>query len=103
MVQVIWAVKLSLPHRIQPDRRSHAANGAFLALFLLSLLAFSIQVILSTRFIGSTTAMVNGCLLELLGYIGRSLSYQNLFGEVEHWIKLLLPFAFTDHITRTIS
>ncbi|KAI4254286.1 MAG: hypothetical protein L6R42_007263 [Xanthoria sp. 1 TBL-2021] len=62
-------------------RPSLAANGTFLALFLLSLLAFLVQVTLSKRFIGFTIAMVSGCLLEVLGYIGRIMSYHNPFGE----------------------
>ncbi|KAL8702326.1 MAG: hypothetical protein Q9224_000028 [Gallowayella concinna] len=62
-------------------RPSLAANGAFLALFSLSLLAFLVQVTLSKRFIGFTIAMVSGCLLEVLGYIGRIMSYHNPFGE----------------------
>ncbi|KAL8678272.1 MAG: hypothetical protein Q9186_005353 [Xanthomendoza sp. 1 TL-2023] len=60
-------------------RPSLAANGAFLALFSLSLLAFLVQVTLSKRFIGFTIAMVSGCLLEVLGYIGRIM--HNPFGE----------------------
>ncbi|KAI4110768.1 MAG: hypothetical protein LQ339_001044 [Xanthoria mediterranea] len=62
-------------------RPSLAANGAFLALFLFSLLAFLVQVTLSKRFIGFTIAMVSGCLLEVLGYIGRIMSYHNPFDE----------------------
>ncbi|KAL8786689.1 MAG: hypothetical protein Q9213_002624 [Squamulea squamosa] len=62
-------------------RPSLAANGTFLALFLFSLLVFLVQVTLSKRFIGFTIAMVSGCILEVLGYIGRIMSYHNPFGE----------------------
>ncbi|KAI4240149.1 MAG: hypothetical protein L6R40_005282 [Gallowayella cf. fulva] len=62
-------------------RPSLAANGTFLALFSLSLLAFLVQVTLSKRFIGFTIAMVSGCVLEVIGYIGRIMSYHNPFGE----------------------
>ncbi|KAL8911818.1 MAG: hypothetical protein Q9171_003086 [Xanthocarpia ochracea] len=62
-------------------RPSLAANGTFLALFLLSLLAFLVQGTFPKRFIGFTIAMVCGCILEALGYIGRIMSYHNPFGE----------------------
>lgn len=61
---------------------SLAANGTFLALFSFSLCCFLFQVGLSRRFIGFTIAMVSGCVLEVLGYVGRIMSWYNPFGEV---------------------
>lgn len=63
-------------------RPSLGANGAFLGLFSLSLLGFLIQAILSRRFLGFTIAMLSGCVLEVIGYIGRIMSYNQPFQEV---------------------
>lgn len=57
-------------------------NAAFLALFSLSLLGFTLQALLSRRFVGFTIAMVSGCTLEVLGYVGRIMSHQNPFNQV---------------------
>jgi hypothetical protein len=61
---------------------SLAANGTLLALFSFSLCCFLFQVGLSRRFIGFTIAMVSGCILEVLGYVGRVMSWYNPFGQV---------------------
>lgn len=61
---------------------SLAANSVFLALFSLSTLLFLFQAILSKRFLGFTIAMVSGCALEVVGYIGRIMSHHNPFDEV---------------------
>lgn len=66
-----WAYLPSLP-----------ANAIFTALFGLSLLLFIVQGALSKRFLGFTIAMVSGCILEVLGYIGRLMSRSNPFNEV---------------------
>ena len=63
-------------------RPSLPANAVFLALFSLSLCFFIVQAALSRRFIGFTIAMVSGCALEVLGYIGRIMSWYNPFNEV---------------------
>ena len=67
-------------------------NGAFLALFSLSLCGFILQVALSRRFLGFTIAMVSGCILEVLGYIGRIMSHHNPFNEVR-FLKLESRFV----------
>lgn len=61
---------------------SLGTNAAFLALFSLSLLGFTLQALLSRRFVGFTIAMVSGCTLEVLGYVGRIMSHQNPFNQV---------------------
>ena len=61
---------------------SLGTNGGFLALFSLSLCGFILQAALSRRFVGFTIAMVSGCILEVLGYIGRIMSRHNPFNEV---------------------
>ena len=71
-------------------RPSLGANATFLALFAFSLLCFTIQGLLSRRFIGFTIAMVCGCALEVIGYVGRVLSYENPFDEVQGRYSLLL-------------
>ena len=63
-------------------RPSLSANAVLLALFSFSLCCFLLQAALSRRFIGFTTAMVSGCTLEVLGYIGRIMSWHNPFGQV---------------------
>lgn len=63
-------------------RPSLPANAVFLALFSLSLCCFIVQAALSRRFIGFTIAMVSGCALEVLGYVGRIMSWYNPFNEV---------------------
>ncbi|KAF2104502.1 parasitic phase-specific protein PSP-1 [Rhizodiscina lignyota] len=62
-------------------RPSLGANSAFLAIFGLSLGVFFCQGILSKRFLGFTIAMVSGCILEVIGYVGRIMSYFNPFLE----------------------
>lgn len=62
-------------------RPSLPANTTFLTLFALSLLAFLLQATLSRRFLGFTIAFTSGCTLEVLGYIGRLMSYHNPFNQ----------------------
>lgn len=61
---------------------SLAANGLFLALFSISFVVFFGQSILSKRFLGFTIAMLSGCALEIIGYVGRILSWYNPFSNV---------------------
>jgi hypothetical protein len=61
---------------------SLAANGLFLALFALSTILYLGQGMLSKRFISFSTAMACGCILEVLGYIGRLMARHNVFNEV---------------------
>ena len=63
-------------------RPSLAANALFLALFAFSLICFILQVLLSRRFIGFTIALVSGCVLEVVGYAGRLMSWKNPFDQV---------------------
>ena len=63
-------------------RPSVAANSLFLAIFGLSTSLFLVQAVLSKRFLGFTIAMVSGCALEVIGYVGRIMSYYNPFSEV---------------------
>jgi hypothetical protein len=62
-------------------RPSLAANSFFLALFSLSTVLFIGQAF-NKRFVGFSIAMISGCILEILGYIGRVMSYHNPFVEV---------------------
>lgn len=63
-------------------RPSLAANTIFLALFSFSLCSFILQAALSRRFIGFSIAMVSGRALEVLGYVGRIMSWNNPFSQV---------------------
>ena len=63
-------------------RPALAANAVFLAFFSFSLLCFILQGGLSRRFIGFTIAMVSGCVLEVVGYVGRVQGWQNPFAQV---------------------
>ena len=66
-----WAYLPSLP-----------ANGLFTALFSISLILYLVQAVWSRRFIGFSVAMLCGSILEVLGYVGRLLSYHNPFQQV---------------------
>lgn len=72
-------------------RPSLIANSIFLALFALSLITFLVQAVLSKRFLGFTIAMLSGCILEVLGYAGRIMSYYNPFQEVCDSFLVPLP------------
>jgi hypothetical protein len=63
-------------------RPSLAANLTFLILFAISTLAYLGQGFLNKAWLGFTIAMVCGCLLEVIGYIGRVLAYNYGFTEV---------------------
>jgi len=64
---------------------SMPANALFLAVFALSTLLFIGQGLLSKRFIGFTVAMVSGCALEVIGYVGRVMSHSDPFAEVRRY------------------
>ena len=70
-------------------RPSFAANVAFTALFALSMVAYLAQGIVGKRWLGFTIAMVAGCLIEVIGYAGRVMAYNDLFHEV---CLAILPF-----------
>ena len=79
-------------------RPSLSTNAVFLALFSFSLCCFILQAALSRRFIGFTTAMVSGCALEVLGYIGRIMSWYNPFNQVCLIFHISLP-SLPTHIS----
>jgi len=61
---------------------SFSTNATFTALFGLSMLLFLVQGIIGKRWMGFTIAMVTGCALEVVGYLGRILASQDMFNEV---------------------
>jgi hypothetical protein len=63
-------------------RPSLAANGVFIALFSLSLVGYLGQALILRNFLGFAVCMVGGCILEVLGYIGRIMSYYNPWNQV---------------------
>ena len=71
-------------------RPSLAANAVFLALFSLSLACFILQAALSRRFIGFSAVLISGCIIEVLGYVGRIMSYHNPFFKVSENLRTLL-------------
>jgi hypothetical protein len=64
---------------------SLAANGTFTALFSLSLALYVVQAVYSRRFIGFSVAMLCGSVLEVIGYVGRLMSYRDPFSEVRRF------------------
>ncbi|KAF2646213.1 parasitic phase-specific protein PSP-1 [Massarina eburnea CBS 473.64] len=70
-------------------RASLPANAIFTALFGLSTILFIAQGALSKRFLGFTIAMVCGCALETIGYIGRVLGYVDPFKENPFFIQII--------------
>ncbi|MCJ1372122.1 hypothetical protein MMC20_003343 [Loxospora ochrophaea] len=70
-------------------RPSLAANGVFLALFSLSLCGFLFQALFSRRFIGFSVAIISGEILEVLGYVGRVMSYYNPFNQNAFLLQII--------------
>ncbi|KAF2430805.1 RTA1 like protein family [Tothia fuscella] len=68
---------------------SIAANGLFTGLFSLSLALFLIQAIYSRRFVAFSVSMLCGSVLEVLGYVGRVMSYHNPFGETGFLLQII--------------
>ncbi|KAF2113959.1 RTA1 like protein-domain-containing protein [Lophiotrema nucula] len=68
---------------------SLGANAFFLALFAISTILFVGQGVLSRRFLGFTFAMVSGCALEVIGYVGRTMAHHNPFGENPFLIQIV--------------
>lgn len=65
------------------DYRPHkAANLAFAVLFGLCAIAFLGLGIRNKKWLGFTIAMVGGCVLEVVGYAGRYMAYEDLWSEV---------------------
>jgi hypothetical protein len=62
-------------------RLSLPANATFLALFSLSFVGFVAVYAGTRRGLAFTVAMLLGVLCEIIGYVGRVLSYQNQWDE----------------------
>jgi hypothetical protein len=62
-------------------RVSLGANATFLALFSISLLGFILTYAFTRRATAFTFAMTAGVALEVIGYIGRIMSWQNQWKE----------------------
>jgi hypothetical protein len=65
-----------------PYRPSRSANLAFTVLFGISVIIFLTQGITSKKWWGFTVAMLLGCVLEVIGYMGRVLAYNDMYSEV---------------------
>lgn len=63
-------------------RPSLAPNLAFLILFGISTLSYIGQGFINKAWLGFTIAMTCGCALEVIGYVGRVLAYNDGFTEV---------------------
>lgn len=60
-----------------------SVNLAFAILFGISALTYLFQGILSKKkWLGFSIAMVSGCVLEVIGYIGRVIGNDDIFSEV---------------------
>ncbi|KAH6643617.1 RTA1 like protein-domain-containing protein [Boeremia exigua] len=70
-------------------RPSLVANLAFLLLFGLSTLAYIGQGFLNKAWLGFTIAMVCGCALEVVGYVGRVLAWFDGFTENPFLIQII--------------
>ncbi|KAF3032959.1 hypothetical protein E8E12_000569 [Didymella heteroderae] len=70
-------------------RPSLAANLAFLILFGISTLSYIGQGFLNKAWLGFTIAMVCGCALEVIGYIGRVLAHNDGFTENPFLIQII--------------
>jgi hypothetical protein len=62
-------------------RVSLGANATFLALFLISLIGFLLTYVFTRRAFAFTVAMLCGVALEVIGYIGRILSWKNQWAQ----------------------
>lgn len=70
-------------------RISLAANAAFIALFSISLIGFVLTYGFTRRGFGFTFAMLCGVILEVLGYAGRLMSWQNQWSENGFLIQIV--------------
>ena len=73
------------------------ANALFLAVFALSTILFIGQGVLSRRFIGFSVAMISGCALEVIGYVGRVMSHKNPFAEVSISPNVFIDVCIKEH------
>ena len=77
------------------------ANALFLAAFALSTILFIGQGVLSRRFSGFSVAMISGCALEVIGYVGRVMSHKNPFAEVSISLNILQDYLRRCLLQRT--
>lgn len=65
-------------------RPARSVNLAFAILFGISALTYLAQGLFSKKkkWLGFTIAMVSGCILDVIGYAGRVMAYDDLFREV---------------------
>jgi hypothetical protein len=69
---------------------SYAANGLYLALFSISMLAFVAQAVVSGRkFLGFSIAMICGSILEVLGYAARVWAHREPFNENPFLLQII--------------
>lgn len=65
------------------------ANAAFAALFGVSLLGYLITFLITRRAFAFTFAMLSGVILEVVGYTGRLMSWQNQWSENGFLIQIV--------------
>jgi hypothetical protein len=70
-------------------RISLGANAAFAALFGVSLLAYLFTYIFTRRAFAFTFAMLSGVILEVIGYAGRLMSWQNQWDQNGFLIQIV--------------
>lgn len=70
-------------------RLSLPANATFLALFSLSFLAFAGTYAFTRKGLGFTVAMLLGVACEIIGYVGRVLSWKNQWQEIGFLIQII--------------
>ncbi|KAL6710472.1 Mitochondrial import inner membrane translocase subunit Tim17-A [Coniothyrium glycines] len=68
---------------------SYSTNVAFAVLFGISMVAYLAQGIFGKKWLGFTIAMVCGCALEVMGYIGRVLAHNDVFSENPFLIQIV--------------
>ncbi|KAF1941376.1 sphingoid long-chain base transporter RSB1 [Clathrospora elynae] len=68
---------------------SHSTNLAFAVLFGVSMVAFLVQGVFSKRWLGFTISMASGCAVEVIGYIGRVLAYDDVWSQDPFLIQII--------------
>jgi hypothetical protein len=66
-----------------------AANVTFAALFGLSVLGFLLAFITTRRALAFTVAMLSGTILEVIGYAGRLMSWENQWSQNGFLIQIV--------------
>jgi len=74
-----------------PYRPSLVANGTFAIIFALSLCCFLLSFIFHRRFIGFTMGFLLGNAMEVVGYVGRIMAYNDPFSEVQFPTQMSSP------------